>query len=128
MASAPTPTPPASSGMQDNLAGALCYIWIVGVIFLFIEPYNKKRFIRFHAFQSVFCGLAWMATIIAWVILSMILTAMHLGCLSCIGSLVFPFLGLAYLILLVIAAVKAYGNQEWKIPVVGNLADKQAGH
>src|SRR5258708_27209970 len=106
MASAPTPTPPASSGMQDNLAGALCYIWIVGVIFLFIEPYNKKRFIRFHAFQSIFCGLAWMALIIAWVIISMILTAMHLGCLSCIGGLAFPFLGLAYLILLVVAAVK----------------------
>ena len=114
--------------MQQNLAGALCYIWIVGVIFLFIDPYNKNKFIRFHAFQSVFCGLAWMAFIIVWIILNMILTAMHLGCLSCLGALAFPLLGLAYLVLLVIAAVKAYGNQEWKIPVIGNLAAKQAGN
>lgn len=114
--------------MQNNVAGALCYIWIVGVIFLFIEPYNKNRFIRFHAFQSIFYGLAWMALCIVWVIISMIMTAMHLGILGCFAALAWPLLMLGYFILLVIAAVKAYGNQEWKLPVIGDLAAKQAGN
>lgn len=128
MASAPTPTPPASSGMQNNVAGALCYIWIVGVIFLFVEPYNKNRFIRFHAFQSIFYGLAFFVLGIAWFILTMILGAITHGCGGCIMGLAWPLLALGYFVLLVIMAVKAYGNQEWKLPFIGDLAAKQAGN
>src|SRR5947209_9695110 len=53
--------PPAAGGlgMDENLASALCYIPIVGLIFLLIEPYNKNRTVRFHAFQSLFYCLAW---------------------------------------------------------------------
>jgi uncharacterized membrane protein len=127
MASAPTPTPPASSGMQQNVAGALCYIWIIGVIFLFIEPYNKNRFIRFHAFQSIFYGLAWFALVIVWMVLGGILAAITHGCGGCIALLAWPIIFLGYFVILVIMAVKAYGNQEWKLPVIGDLAAKQAG-
>lgn len=42
------------SGMTPNVSGALCYLLglITGIIFLFIEKENK--FIRYHAFQSIF--------------------------------------------------------------------------
>ena len=54
-------TPPTAQGlgMDENLAAALCYIPIVGLIFLIIEPYSKNRTIRFHAWQSVFYAVAW---------------------------------------------------------------------
>src|SRR5229473_3317459 len=80
MASGPTPTPPAaSSGMQNNVAAALSYITIVGIVFLLIEPYNKIRFVRFHAFQSVFFAVAWIAFWIVWMIISTIFAAVSHG-------------------------------------------------
>jgi len=60
VAPASSPAGAASAGMTNNVAAALSYIWIVGLVFLLIEPYNKIRFVRFHAFQSVFFGVAWM--------------------------------------------------------------------
>ena len=46
--------------MTNNVAGALAYLFapLGGVLFLVLEPYNKDRFVRFHAFQSIFFGLA----------------------------------------------------------------------
>lgn len=43
----------ASSGLSDNVASALCYIPIVGLIFLLVEPYSRNRAVRFHAIQSL---------------------------------------------------------------------------
>jgi uncharacterized membrane protein len=128
MASAPTPTPPASSGMQNNVAGALCYITIVGIIFLFIEPYNKNRFIRFHAFQSIFFAVGWVVVWIAFVILSVILGIISHGLSACITFPMWLICGLGLFIVWIILIVKAYGNQEWKLPIIGALAAKQAGN
>ena len=125
MASAPTPTPAASSGMANNMAAALSYITIVGIIFLFIEPYNKIRFVRFHAFQSIFFCVAAIAIEIGWMILTMILTMISRGFL---GLILFPISLLIYfgiVVAWVVLVVKAYGNQEFKLPIIGELAAKQ---
>jgi len=124
MASAPTPTA-ASSGMGNNVAAALSYITIVGIIFLFIEPYNKIRFVRFHAFQSIFFCVAAIALEIAWVILTFILTIISKGFF---GLILIPISWLLYLGIVacwVILVVKAYGNQEFQFPIIGPLAAKQ---
>ena len=56
----PPPAQPAApatgSGLDPKVAAALSYIWIVGLIFFFIEKEN--RFIRFHALQSIIFGVA----------------------------------------------------------------------
>ena len=125
MASAPTPTPAASSGMANNMAAALSYITIVGIIFLFIEPYNKTRFVRFHAFQSIFFCVAAIAIEIGWMILTTILTMISKGFL---GLILFPLSLLIYfgiVVCWVVLVVKAYGNQEFKLPIIGELAAKQ---
>src|SRR5579862_8735191 len=70
-----TMPPPAystqSSGLADNMASALCYaLWILtGVLFLVLEPYNRNRAIRFHAFQSIFVFIAWVAM---WIVINML--------------------------------------------------------
>ena len=46
--------PAASADSNDNLMGALSYIWIAAIIFLFIEPHKNNKYIRFHSFQSIF--------------------------------------------------------------------------
>ncbi len=51
---------PAATGLTDNVAGALAYVTIIpAIVFLVLEPFNRKRFVRFHAFQSIFFFIAW---------------------------------------------------------------------
>ena len=59
----PQPLATTSTGMSENVAGALCYLVtvITGIIFLLIAPYNQNKFIRFHAFQSIFFFVAYIA-------------------------------------------------------------------
>ena len=65
------PNPPVvSSGLSDNAAGALAYVTIIpAIIFLLLEPYNKKQFVRFHAWQCIFLFIA---CIVVEIILGMI--------------------------------------------------------
>src|ERR1700693_5540103 len=62
-----------ASGLTDNVAGMLAYVTIIpAIIFLVVEPYNKSRFVRFHAFQSIFLAVAMVAISIALTVLSFI--------------------------------------------------------
>lgn len=101
--------------MNDNLAGALSYIVVVGIIFLLIEPYNKNKFVRFHAFQAIFTCLAFIGIDII------------LGFIPILGWILIPFVGLAGFILFIVLFIKAYQGQKFKLPFVGDYAEKQAG-
>ncbi len=106
--------PAASGGLQTNVAGLLAYLfWIPAIIFLVVEPYNKDRTLRFHSFQSLFLGVG---TMVLYTVLTV----------TVIGLLLVPFIGLAHMILAIVAAVKAYQGQKFMIPVIGPLAEKQA--
>jgi uncharacterized membrane protein len=108
-------------GLTDNVAGMLAYITIIpAIIFLVVEPYNRSRFIRFHAFQSIFFYVAWT---VLWVALSIVGAMPVLGWAT---LLIWPLLGLGGLIVWVLLLVKAYGGQMWKLPVIGDIAEKQA--
>jgi uncharacterized membrane protein len=110
----------ASAPLEENIAGMLAYFTIIpAIVFLLIEPYNKNRFVRFHSFQCLFTAGA--------------LIVIHIG-LSIIGYalplLVLPIymlLGLAELALWILLVIKAYQHQIFKLPIVGDLAEKQAG-
>jgi uncharacterized membrane protein len=105
----------AATAGNDNLMGALSYFWIIGLIFLLIEPYNKNKFIRFHAFQSIFMAVAWFA---CWIILMVI---------PIVGWILIPIVFLAFIITLIVMAVKAYQGNMFRLPVIGDQAAKQAG-
>ena len=102
-----------SAGLQSNLAGALAYLWITAIIFLLIEPFNRDKFVRFHSFQALFLGLA---SIAGHIVLSLI---------PVLGWTLMPLWSLLILVLVVVGAVKAYQNQTWHIPVIGDFAEKQ---
>ena len=129
MASSPTPSAPAaSSGMGNNVAGLLCYLfgWLGGLIFLLIDPYKSNRFVRFCAFQSIFFDIAMVALCIGLSILIFVLAAITHG----IGGLLFflwPLIWLGFFGTKIFLMIKAYGNQEFKLPLIGDLASKQAG-
>ncbi len=104
-----------STGLQENIAALLCYVlgWISGVVFLIIEPEN--RLIRFHAFQSI----------------------LVFGILSVVGLVFLPvpvlgvvlrwLCGVVGFIMWVVLIVMAAQDRKYKVPWVGNLAEKWAG-
>lgn len=124
----PAPAGPAVAnpglGMDENLAAALCYIPIIGLIFLLVEPYNKNKNIKFHAMQSLFYCIAWIAVGIVLGIFGGIL--MPLGMWG-FWLLITRLVQLALFVGLVIMAVKAYQGSRFVMPIIGPLAEKQAG-
>ena len=100
-----------SSGLDENVAGLLCYVlgWISGTIFILIETENK--FVRYHAMQSIIVfGILTVAGII-------------LGFVPYIGWLV-PAISF---IMWVVLMVKAYQGAKYKLPWAGNLAERLIG-
>ena len=120
------PPPAAGLGMEENLASALCYIPIVGLIFLLIEPYNKNKTIRFHAFQSIFYCLAWIVVSIAVGILFAIMFAILPYGVWTILRLLSTLIHLGFVVGWIFMAVKAYQGERFMMPVIGPLAAKQA--
>lgn len=117
---------PRSSGLAPNIAGMLAYFTIIpAIIFLVLEPYNKDRYVRFHAFQSVFFHVAWIA---AWI--GMIILGIILGTIPVVGLIIHLLLDLALFvggfIIWLILVIKAFGNQKFHLPVIGNMAEEQA--
>ena len=124
------PPPPAANpglGMDENVAAALCYIPIVGLIFLLVEPYNKNRNIKFHAMQSLFYCVAWIVVVICLGIVGGIMFAMMPFGMWSLWILVTRLAQLALFVGLVIMAVKAYQGSRFVMPIIGPLAEKQAG-
>jgi uncharacterized membrane protein len=115
---AAAPTQASVGGLADNIGGMLAYITIIpAIVFLVLEPYNRSRFIRFHAFQSIFF---FVAVVVVAVVMPFI------AVIPFLGVLVWGLVCLAEVILWVLLLVKAYGGQMWKLPVIGDLAEKQA--
>lgn len=129
MASAPTPTPAAGSGISNNVAGALCYLvgWITGLIFLLIEPYKNDKTVRFHAFQSIFFNVALIAVYIVVLILSIVLGFITKGLSVFLMGPLMLIIWLGVFVVWIFLMVKAYNNQTFKLPIIGDLAAKQAG-
>ena len=119
-AAPPPPAGAASTGLTENVAGALCYLatFITGIIFLVIAPYNQNKFVRFHAFQSIFFFVAYIAILI---LLSMLSLVTH-G----IAFLLYPIVGLGFFVLWLYMMFSAYNNKKVKLPLIGDLAEKQA--
>jgi uncharacterized membrane protein len=122
----PPPAPAAGAGMDDNVAGALCYLvgFITGILFLLLEPYNKRPFVRYHAFQSIFFCVGWIALSIALSITFVVVGAVaHLWFIFLPIRLLFGFLGF---LLWLFCMYKAYNREWYELPIVGPLAAKQA--
>ncbi len=108
-------------GMSDNVAGMLAYVTIIpAIIFLVMEPYNRSRFIRFHSFQCLFFAVAWT---VLWIALSIFA---HIPILGWLSILIWPLIGLAGFIIWIVLLLKANQGKMFKLPVIGDLAEKQA--
>ena len=108
-----------SSGLSQNLAGALTYLFgaVTGILFLLIEKEN--RFVRFHAMQStILFGGYFVLSLIAGL-------ASSISAFAYIWLIVSLPLAILIFVLWIYLMYQAYQGREYKLPVVGELAEKQ---
>ena len=109
------------SGLSDNAAGGLAYVTIIpAIVFLIVAPFNKISYVRFHSWQSIFLFLAWIAIDIALMILG------HLPFIGWFTGILSVLVGLGLFILWIICLIKAFNGERFKVPFIGDLAEKQA--
>jgi uncharacterized membrane protein len=114
-------------GIAFNVAGLLCYIlWPVALVFfLLVGPYNRNRFVRFHAFQAAFLWFGGIVVAIALQIVTSILGLIPvLGWIA--SALIWIAFSITFFILVIVLMYKAYNGEWYGAPVIGNLARQQA--
>jgi len=107
-----------TGGLPDRVAGALAYVLVLPAIFFLLRsPFNKNRFIRFHAWQSILVAAA---TVILF---SALLTG--IGWVLVIAvTLIFA---VGWVILWMVLVVKALQGEMFELPGIGAVARRQAG-
>jgi len=122
-----------SLGLESNVGAMLCYIanfvcclgLVLSIVFLFTEKEN--RFVKFHAVQSLFlAGVQIAVGIVVGIlglILGLVLDMVHMSLLA--WFLVLGLRGILFLIFIaiwILAGIKAYGGQWYKLPLIGDWA------
>ena len=126
-----SPTTPGSTnlGLAPNVAGLLCYLPLccVGILFAIVAVIVEKqsRFVRFHAFQSLLLHAVWTVVGIGLWVVQMV-AHMLLGVLGLLVSLLSLLVLLAGLGALIFMMIKAYNNEEFELPTIGEMARKWA--
>lgn len=112
----------SGSGLDQNLAGALAYLfgWVTGIIFLVIEPNNK--FVKFHAVQSILISAG---MFIIFVPISVFASFLP-GIIGLLVWCMFCIISIFSIVLWLFLMYKAYSGEMYKLPVIGDIAEKEA--
>ena len=105
----------SSTGLEANIAGLLCYVlgWVSGLVFILIE--KESKFVRFHAIQSIYVfGILTIALIV-------------FGWIPVLNVVLVPLIWVLWVILWIILIIKAYQGEKFKLPMVGDWAEKRSG-
>ena len=110
-----------SEGLQENAAGLLCYLpgpgWIIALVLFLID---KRSFVKFHAAQSLIMHVG---MIVCGVALGIFMGMLHVLHIFFLGFLLYPLLWLAIILLLIFMMYKAYLNEKYKLPIIGDLGE-----
>lgn len=134
------PPPSAPTGktkvmnLDYNVAGMLAYLpiccinLIFSIIWLASEP-KENRLLRFHALQSLLLiAVFFVITVVFWILAVAMAVTPVPGATAGWGilSLVRLVVSLAWFVVSIIGCVKAYQGEMWKLPVIGDIAEKNA--
>jgi uncharacterized membrane protein len=114
---------PTTSGLEENVAGLLCYLawWITGLIFFLID---KRPFVRFHAAQSIALSIV---VFVFYLVIGVLFTMLHFMSMGFLALALYPILGLLVFVLWIFMMFKAYQREKFKLPFIGDIAEKMAG-
>jgi uncharacterized membrane protein len=112
--------------LPESLAGAMAYCTIIpAIVFLLVEPYSKNRFVRFHSLQCI--GVC-LVTLVVGAMLRVV--GFVLFFIPVLGHLFVWLLSmvvtLAFFVVWVVLVVKALQGEMFKLPLVGDFAERQA--
>jgi uncharacterized membrane protein len=105
---------------SDRYVGALAYLtFIPALVFIFLKQFQQRKFVRFHAFQSVLfwgvvivmLGLGFFTASFGWLMMWLV-----------IGALVLLALFFTWAVL----SIKALQGEYFELPWLGALAEQQA--
>ena len=114
-----------STGLPANVAAAIACIPLVGgIIFYILEKRNS--FVRFYAMQSIIFGIAWFVFNIVSAVIHAVFGAIPAigGILVFFWAIIAALVHVAFIVLWIIATVKAFTGVRWEIPYVGPMARK----
>ncbi|PWA09688.1 hypothetical protein DCC39_12660 [Pueribacillus theae] len=101
----------SSTGLEENIAGLLCYLgtFITGIIFTILE--KDSRFVKFHAMQSIV------------VFVSLWIAGFVLGFVPFVGWLLSMLVSFLGFVLWIVLMAKAYHHERIRIPIASDIAD-----
>jgi len=122
----PAPVPDKLGLLRENTAGAVAYLtFIPALIFLFIEPYRRNEFVRFHSIQCLGLWLAGLAIVAA-----IRLASIALFYIPTVGPLLTlltsTLVGLAAFVLWIVLIVKALRCEDFRVPILGDFAARHS--
>jgi uncharacterized membrane protein len=99
--------PVVVSGLADNVAGALAYVTIIpAIIFLVVEPYSRRYFVRYNAFQCLALAILAFACSLLLVI-------------PILGWIAVPLLDIGLFVLWLVCIWNAWQGKVFRLPIVG---------
>ncbi len=117
-------------GLDANVGALICYlgnlICALGLIYSIIVLVTDKtnKLTRFHAFQSILLSVTGVVLALVFSVIGGVAVAANSGILSGLSGLLYFVVAIAVFIGMIFAAIKAYQGQIFKLPIIGDLADK----
>lgn len=106
----------SSTGLDENVAGLLCYlgVFVTGIVFLVLE--KKSNFVRFHAMQSTVLFL------MLWI------GSMIINIIPFVGGIISSLIWVLSVVLWIVLMIKAYQKEKFEVPIVTDLARSFLGN
>lgn len=117
-------------GLDANVGALICYvgnlICALGLIYSIIVLVQDKtnKLARFHAFQSILLTVLAFVLYLGAAMIFGVGMAANSSLITMLGSLLYAVIGLALLGAVIFSAIKAYGGEIFKLPIIGDMADK----
>ena len=112
--------------LPENIASTIAYFtFLPAVAFLFIDPYRRNRFVRFHALQCLmysFAAIAIAATLRLAALVLMMIPVLGPLLVLVIGVL----FGLAAFMIWLVLVIKAFQGEMFEVPILGRVAAQYA--
>ena len=127
----PVQTAKSSTGLDENVAALLAYIlhWVSGLVFFLIE--KDSRLVRFHAMQSILLSVVAAVVVIALMIVSFIVGLISTQLPGFLGTIIGLLIWLVWLVFWIgvliawiMCLIKAFQGTYFKLPIIGNFAEK----
>ena len=123
-------------GLDQNIGALICYVGnlicsfgLIYSILVVIQDKNNKL-VRFHAFQSILCSVLGLVLGLIAAVVGIIAGAVDgmigFPLFSLVIGLVLIVVALVVLVMFIKAALSAYRGEMYRIPMIGNMADKWA--